>query len=49
MLKDLSEIKGDKAVRLGYIHLATGLASAFKRSLLVKMLAKTEASLLQEV
>ncbi|EQC28262.1 hypothetical protein SDRG_13943 [Saprolegnia diclina VS20] len=49
VLKDLGEIKGDKAVRLGYLHLATGLAKAFKRSLLVKMLAKTEASLLQEV
>ncbi|KDO19419.1 hypothetical protein SPRG_15499 [Saprolegnia parasitica CBS 223.65] len=48
VLKALGEIKGDKAVRLGYLHLAAALAKAFKRSLLVKMLAKTEASLRQE-
>ncbi|OQR94812.1 integrator complex subunit [Thraustotheca clavata] len=49
VMKELALIKGEKGVRLGYIALAIELAKAFKRTLLVKMLVKSEQLIQQEV
>ncbi|OQR96962.1 integrator complex subunit [Achlya hypogyna] len=48
VLKDLGDIKGDKAVRLGYLALAIALSKAFKRTLLTKLLARAHTAVQNE-